>query len=157
MLQIHRYAYYLCFKCKKPYHGGERVCEAAGGGAAGEGGRKFRPEDLTCPSCLPQSAAQSCAKHGKEYLEYKCRFCCSVAVFFCFGTTHFCNSCHDRPGMMQRMEESKTLPSCPAGPQGKQLPGKPVHDCPLKIEHPPTGEEFALGCGICRNAQQIGF
>ena len=25
--------------------------------------------------------------------------------------------------------------------------------CPLKIAHPPTGEEFALGCGICRNAQ----
>jgi hypothetical protein len=36
-----------------------------------------------------------CPKHGTDYLEYKCRYCCSVAVFFCFGTTHFCNACHD--------------------------------------------------------------
>jgi E3 ubiquitin-protein ligase MYCBP2 len=25
-------------------------------------------------------------------------------------------------------------------------------ECPLHIKHPPTGEEFALGCGVCRNA-----
>ena len=25
-------------------------------------------------------------------------------------------------------------------------------ECPLHVKHPPTGEEFALGCGICRNA-----
>ena len=24
----------------------------------------------------------------------RCRYCCSVATFFCFGTTHFCNGCH---------------------------------------------------------------
>jgi E3 ubiquitin-protein ligase MYCBP2 len=23
--------------------------------------------------------------------------------------------------------------------------------CKLKIKHPPNGEEFALGCSICRN------
>jgi E3 ubiquitin-protein ligase MYCBP2 len=47
-------------------------------------------------------------------LEYKCRYCCSVAVFFCFGTTHFCNACHDdfqRVTNIPRLE----LPSCPAG------------------------------------------
>ena len=26
-----------------------------------------------------------------SYLLFQCRYCCSVAVFFCFGTTHFCN------------------------------------------------------------------
>jgi E3 ubiquitin-protein ligase MYCBP2 len=41
------------------------------------------------------------------------------------------------------------LPSCPAGPKAKQLDGD---ECPLHVKHPPTGEEFALGCGVCRNA-----
>jgi hypothetical protein len=55
-----------------------------------------------------------CPKHGTDFLEYKCRYCCSVAVFFCFGTTHFCNACHDdfqRVTNIPRLE----LPSCPAG------------------------------------------
>jgi E3 ubiquitin-protein ligase MYCBP2 len=37
-----------------------------------------------------------------------------------------------------------------AGPVFKQLEGS---ECPLHVVHPPTGEEFALGCGVCRNAQ----
>ena len=36
-----------------------------------------------------------------------------------------------------------------AGPKAKQLEGE---ECPLHVKHPPTGEEFALGCGVCRNA-----
>lgn len=35
------------------------------------------------------------------------------------------------------------------GPKAKQLEGE---ECPLHVKHPPTGEEFALGCGVCRNA-----
>lgn len=35
------------------------------------------------------------------------------------------------------------------GPRGRQIEGE---ECPLHLVHPPTGEEFALGCGICRNA-----
>lgn len=35
------------------------------------------------------------------------------------------------------------------GPRGRQLDGD---ECPLHLVHPPTGEEFALGCGMCRNA-----
>lgn len=55
-----------------------------------------------------------CPKHGTDFLEYKCRYCCSVAVFFCFGTTHFCNACHDD---FQRMTSipKEELPHCPAG------------------------------------------
>ena len=41
------------------------------------------------------------------------------------------------------------LPQCPVGPKSQQLD---VDECPLHVNHPPTGEEFALGCGICRNA-----
>ncbi|XP_023247722.1 E3 ubiquitin-protein ligase MYCBP2-like [Copidosoma floridanum] len=79
----------------------------------------------------------------------KCRYCCSVAIFFCFGTTHFCKPCHDDFQRVTHIPKNE-LPSCPAGPRAKQLGGE---ECPLYVKHPPTGEEFALGCGICRNAQ----
>ena len=87
---IDRYAYYVCFKCGKAYYGGEAQCDADAGL-----GDTYNPEELVCGGCSDVSRAQMCPKHGTDYLEYKCRYCCSVAVFFCFGTTHFCNACHD--------------------------------------------------------------
>ncbi|XP_030198582.1 E3 ubiquitin-protein ligase MYCBP2 isoform X5 [Gadus morhua] len=140
---MNRYAYYVCFKCKKAYFGGEARCDAEAGQ-----GDDYDPSELICGACSDVSRAQMCSKHGTDFLEYKCRYCCSVAVFFCFGTTHFCNACHDD---FQRMTSvpKEELPHCPAGPKGKQLEGT---ECPLHVVHPPTGEEFALGCGVCRNA-----
>ena len=86
---IERYAYYVCFKCNKAYFGGEAQCDA------NVESDDYNPEELVCGGCSDVSRAQMCPKHGTDYLEYKCRYCCSVAVFFCFGTTHFCNACHD--------------------------------------------------------------
>lgn len=42
------------------------------------------------------------------------------------------------------------FPQCPVAPRAKPIEG---NECPLHVKHPPTGEEFALGCGVCRNAQ----
>ncbi|CDQ78645.1 unnamed protein product [Oncorhynchus mykiss] len=138
---MNRYAYYVCYKCQKAYFGGEARCDAEAGQ-----GDDYDPSELICGACSDVSRAQMCSKHGTDFLEYKCRYCCSVAVFFCFGTTHFCNACHDD---FQRMTSvpKEELPHCPAGPKGKQLEGT---DCPLHVVHPPTGEEFALGCGVMR-------
>eukprot|EP01029_Cantina_marsupialis_P027411 TRINITY_DN766_c0_g1_i2.p1 TRINITY_DN766_c0_g1~~TRINITY_DN766_c0_g1_i2.p1 ORF type:complete len:3952 (+),score=1641.27 TRINITY_DN766_c0_g1_i2:307-12162(+) len=141
---MNRYAYYQCYTCKHAYFGGERACLAAG-----DGNDNFDPKDLICGGCVPHSAEQDCPKHGRDYLEWKCRFCCSVAVYFCFGTTHFCERCHSDPSRMQQMETAGDLPDCPAGPLGQCLEG----DCPLSVEHPATGTEFALGCALCRNKQ----
>ena len=113
-------------------------------------GRPLSEAVVTCVTCYFVAIVfQDCPKHGVDFLEYKCRYCCSVAVYFCFGTTHFCNPCHDD---FQRLTSlSKTeLPQCPVGPCAKPLEGT---ECPLHVKHPPTGEEFALGCGVCRNAQ----
>jgi len=149
-----RYAYYVCHKCKKAYYGGEARCEieaaAAGAGdsvqpAATE---DYDPSELVCGACSDVARAQMCVRHGADFLEYKCRYCCSVAVFFCFGTTHFCAACHDDFQRVTAMPRSD-LPRCPAGPRATQLSGD---ECPLHVQHPDTGEEFALGCGICRNA-----
>lgn len=136
-----RFAYYLCSKCKSPYYGGEARC--------GEGGDvRFNPDDLVCTNCMPHSADAECPKHGREFITYKCQFCCAEALFFCFGTTHFCDTCHSNPGMVMDMKTRGGLPHCPAGPLGKQLTGA----CTLKTKHPEPGEEFVLGCSICRDA-----
>ncbi|XP_058807986.1 E3 ubiquitin-protein ligase MYCBP2-like [Phymastichus coffea] len=138
-----RYAYYVCYKCQKAYYGGEARCDVQPAGEA------FDPTELVCGGCSDVARAQMCPKHGTDFLEYKCRYCCSVAVFFCFGTTHFCKPCHDDFQRVTNIPKNE-LPTCPAGPKAKQLEGD---ECPLHVKHPPTGEEFALGCGICRNAQ----
>nr|XP_049693135.1 E3 ubiquitin-protein ligase MYCBP2 isoform X3 [Helicoverpa armigera] len=140
---MERYAYYVCHKCGKAYFGGLARCEADWSGW-------WEPAELVCGACSDVAGARTCPKHGADFLEYKCRYCCSVAVFFCFGTSHFCNACHDD---FQRVTgiPKHMLPQCPAGPKGEQLPGS-ADECPLHVQHPPTGEEFALGCGVCRHA-----
>lgn len=52
---------------------------------------------------------------------------------------------------MQGLQERGELPHCPAGPLGKQLPGT-EKDCPLGCKHPKPGEEFCLGCSVCRES-----
>uniref|UniRef100_A0A9J7XY67 E3 ubiquitin-protein ligase MYCBP2 n=1 Tax=Cyprinus carpio carpio TaxID=630221 RepID=A0A9J7XY67_CYPCA len=115
---MNRYAYYVCYKCKKAYFGGEARCDAEAGQ-----GDDYDPRELICGACSDVSRAQMCSKHGTDFLEYKCRYCCSVAVFFCFGTTHFCNACHDD---FQRMTSvpKEELPHCPAGTTLKCLNNK---------------------------------
>jgi E3 ubiquitin-protein ligase MYCBP2 len=150
------YSYYECYKCKKAYFGGKKNCEAmleeskvdnkkkapADAGAAGArppGGGEFKPEELMCPKCSDVGLGQNeCKTHGSEYISFKCRYCCSIAQWFCFGTTHFCDPCHQRAWTFHSMKE-KDLPQC--------QPDK----CPLKIEHPPNGKEFSLGCGLCNH------
>ncbi|VVC32964.1 Zinc finger, RING-type,Zinc finger, RING/FYVE/PHD-type,APC10/DOC domain,Galactose-binding [Cinara cedri] len=139
---MEKYAYYVCYRCSKAYYGGEARCELE------VGGMDYDPAELVCGGCSDVTRAQMCPKHGTDLLEYKCRYCCSVAVFFCFGTTHFCNACHDDFQRVINLIPSE-LPPCPAGPRATVLN---TDECPLHVKHPPTGEEFALGCGVCRNA-----
>jgi len=85
-----------------------------------------------------------CERHGVRHVEWKCRFCCSLAVRFCWGTTHFCEPCHVKQvaGDYVTRKDKSRLPKCP-GKEG----------CNLQIDHPPNGEEFSLGCSLCRNIQ----
>lgn len=138
-----RYCYYPCYKCKKAYFGGTAQCE----GGANDG--QIKIEELICPTCSGPDMVQVCNIHGTDFIEYKCRYCCSIAVFFCFGNTHFCNSCHNNHVMVAGM--GARLPKCPAGPSGQQLQG----ECPLGINHPPNGTEFCIGCGLCANLRSF--
>ena len=52
--------------------------------------------------------------------------------------------------------DKERLPICDgktryAGPCMKQCEGV----CPLGMDHPPTGDEFCLGCGLCRNKRDF--
>ena len=142
---MHKCAYYICFKCQKPYFGGLKDCgdgfkvEEEEKKREEEEKREFKPEELVCPGCSAISigAGQTkCEKHGSEFIDFKCKFCCSLAMWFCWGTTHFCDPCHMKAG-------SNVVKVC-KGPGQCDL-GK------LLENHPPNGSEYALGCNVCRS------
>jgi len=133
---MHVLAFYMCFKCKKPYFGGKKSCA----GAMDEK-FKFDPKNLICGGCSGDNI-EECKTHGKEYIEHKCRFCCSLATFFCGGKAHFCTPCHDKAGQLVEFSGWKTLKEC------KQCKGP--DSCPLGRPHKPNGQECSLGCAACR-------
>jgi hypothetical protein len=72
-----RFAYYPCSKCRQPYFGGRRQCEEVK-----EGDEKFNANELVCGGCSAGPNAQSCVQHGKDYIEFKCKFCCAIATYY---------------------------------------------------------------------------
>ena len=102
-------------------------------------------EDLMCQSCISKefgAGQTNCELHGQAQIDWKCQFCCSIALYHCFGTTYFCYPCHED--------------YC----RGRGLVLKDCHgvDCPLGVAHPPAnlnvcqgGAVYPLGCGICRS------
>jgi E3 ubiquitin-protein ligase MYCBP2 len=88
---IDTYNYFECNRCKKPYFGGRRECDAGVDNAAGA---NARPEDYICQPCLSSASVSSCSEPThQDSLVWKCRYCCSPAVWFCGGTTHYCDPC----------------------------------------------------------------
>jgi hypothetical protein len=136
-----RFAYYPCSKCKAAYFGGRRVC----GEAVDADGNSFESGHLVCGACQSGSDSTTCKVHGKDYIDYKCKFCCDIATFFCWSTTHFCNSCHKKQmeGDYVSKKKPAELPQC----------GGTEKTCPLKVKHPQngTGTSLSLGCGLCRS------
>lgn len=117
--------YFMCYKCNRPYYGGLKSCM--------EADHDDPPrEELVCGGCSCTSAI-TCAKHGNAFMEYKCRYCCNLAVWYCWGTTHFCDVCHSPPRRSARKE-------C----EGEET-------CPIGARHPPNGTEFCIGCALCRS------
>ena len=133
------YAYYECFKCQQPYFGGLRDCEQ-------NSVAEDRPQsEFICFNCSPLINTHCHLKEHAEYHVWKCRFCCSTAIWFCFGTTHFCEPCHLRAYEIMR---NTSFPVC----QGPAL-------CPLRTIHPPNGStpdrEHSLGCALCMEKRMI--
>ena len=133
-------AYYMCFKHKKPFYGGLYDCAEA------LELDDVLPEDLLCEKCVMRKCGggkkKVCKKHGLASILWKCKFCCEPGLYFCGGTTHFCQSCHiiQESGVFLNKKSRKYFPKC-LGIEG---------GCPLDGEHPPKGEEYLIGCQVCR-------
>jgi len=143
---LNRLSYYLCYECKKPYFAGLRECGDGPNANNNENNpnREYDPKDLICGAHVNNygvAGITDCKTHGKEFIEYKCKFCCNIASWFCWGNTHFCEDCHARQckGDYVSKYTRDKLPKCN------------VSKCPVKVKHPENGEEFALGCSVCRN------
>jgi len=133
---INTYAIYPCFKCQKPFIGGKVSCEREADLNDANNGEAFKPEDYVCQTC---SGVTACRFHGVDHMIFKCKFCCKPSVWFCFGSTHFCDDCHGKQVKNRQYAVTKTLWSKCLGP------GR----CELVGVHPQPGEEFALHCMMC--------
>eukprot|EP00501_MAST-03F_sp_TOSAG23-6_P000492 GSMAST32.ASY1.ANO1.506.1 assembled CDS len=165
---LHEFVFYQCYKCKRPYFGGNYRCGAAD---EDEEDEDDVAKDLLCPSCAVDNV-EECPKHGKDWIAHKCRFCCSVASFCCWGNTHFCVNCH-KPGVWKTLAKYKTGKNVKKLSSGLNTntsyakdnddeeyvacPGIQHNDpllCPLRCRHPPNGIEFGLGCTLCNDERQ---
>lgn len=165
---LKQYLFYMCFECNLPYFAGGYECQ--------EADAPFDPSELVCPGCQP-SSVEDCPKHGKDWLAFKCRFCCSIAAFHCWANTHFCDKCHKK-GVWQQLVVFRTGKNKKKLYEYQQCPGlKTAVDeiaadlslntdqkeekcrkllavkslCPLGAAHPPNGLEFGLGCSMCED------
>ena len=173
----HTYAFFMCYECKKPYFGGAKECKAQD-----DDSNNVDPKDLICNECQHIDSVDECKKHGPEYLAYKCRYCCTMGVFHCWGKVHFCRSCH-QPGVWDKLSTYSTgknkkniidYPQCESvKAELKKLMKNPLWSkwneakrdeemkkiranpdtCPLGARHPPNGFEFGLGCTLCADAK----
>ena len=65
-----------------------------------------------CPECVDIHLGidiniNKCKTHGKDFIEWKCKFCCSVAQWFCWGNTHFCDPCHRKAYTVAKLPINK--------------------------------------------------
>mmetsp|Transcript_13634 Transcript_13634/g.17441 ORF Transcript_13634/g.17441 Transcript_13634/m.17441 type:complete len:208 (-) Transcript_13634:272-895(-) len=122
------FVFYICYKCNEPFFGGLKSCEASDS-------REINASEVICLNCCA-AGQQACNKHGVDFMEFKCRFCCTnIATYCCSGSTRFCTDCH-KSGFSA---------------QAKTCPGD--HTCIFYGNHPSDGingtHEFALGCAMC--------
>jgi len=142
---LKKLSYYMCYVCKKPYYAGLRDCRG-GPDDDNNPNSEYESKDLICgahANIAGVAGITDCPKHGKDFIEYKCKFCCNISSWFCWGTTHFCEDCHNKQckGDYVSKYTKDKLPKCHG-----------IDKCPIKTKHPDNGEEFALGCSVCRNA-----
>jgi len=126
------YAFYECSKCKKPFIGGQVNCEM-------EANVDPDPNNRETYACIDCSGGKKCQFHGTDAIIHKCKFCCQPATWFCWGTTHFCNSCHDKQIRVSTFSK--------AGPFGVCDKSK----CMFKGAHPPNPCDANLGCSLCQH------
>ena len=111
--------FFNCYTCKKPYYAGRHDCaqdeeENKEEGAEGKVAHDPDGKDLLCAPCSVTNIP-TCATHGTDFIQFKCRFCCKLSVWHCWGKVHFCDTCHNLNNL---------LTSYPNGVSKLAMPGK---------------------------------
>ena len=138
---LERISYYRCYECKEPYFAGIKECGKEPKIYDHFFKEKYSSNNYVCNKHIKISnikGINNCSKHGKDYLEYKCKFCCNKANLCHNGNTHFCDNCFEKKGKTEMKYYENELSGC-----NKSI-------CESGGNHPPNGEEFALGCLICK-------
>ena len=99
-------------------------------------------ENFLCTECAEQALGygkEYCEIHGNEFIDWKCKNCCSIALFVHGNGSNFhCQPCFN--DMMEKRGDSPKTDCC-GGP-----------DCPLGVScHPKAPKKYALGCSLCRS------
>jgi len=102
---MQKMTFYMCYKCNNSYFGGLKECNNNIEQPAELPNGNIDRSSLVCVECRLASikkngAKAKCAKHGTKFVTFKCRFCCSLATYFCGGTTHYCTACHNDAGRL---------------------------------------------------------
>jgi len=138
---MHNCTIYECFKCQDVYFGGMQDCMQAM-----QSEDNLKKEDLLCKPCQTKAlgfGSKMCKKHGNEFIDWKCMFCCSIALFYCEGGRgHYCTPCHNDAMAGKKGAKSKCVGGdrCPLG-----MPKHPVASCDPKLS------AYPLGCSLCRS------
>ena len=138
---MHNCTFYECFKCKIPYFGGMEDCMQAM-----KSENSLKKEDLLCRKCMTEELGYGkamCNLHGNEFIDWKCMYCCSIALFICCGgRENFCTPCHNNAmaGKKEIKSQCTGGKDCPLG-----LPGHPKADANA------NNSRFPLGCSLCRS------
>lgn len=152
-----KFAVYLCSHCSEPYFGGTIACADT---AEGE----VPPEERLCVACAPARLQQAHCRYPLEHRGHhiwKCRYCCNVATYVCYGTVHFCQACHDRAAASHESPSCRTAISCKGGdtcpfpkPQGifhhrngKTADCEQVYSCACCQSNPTTDHAFVEPSG----------
>ena len=127
-------------------------------------------------SCQNVDSVEECPKHGRQYIAFKCKYCCKLSVFHCWGKVHFCVNCHKSDvwdklttyatgvnkknfeDYEQCTEIRKQMDEYLKDPKWRNPANREELDkifaefhsnpatCPLNIRHRTNGIEFGLGC-----------
>ena len=131
---------YYCNSCQRVYNGGRNDYEAALR-------ENMSPDKLLCLLCREQKLGygqEFCELHGNEFTDFKCQYCCSIALYVCDnGNAFYCQPCFNDNMVKQLVVKT----DCQGG-----------INCGLGISRHPIGpNKFALGCSLCRSEKLGGM
>jgi len=165
------YEFAPCKQCRLPFF--VRAHDCGADAEAERGGRAAADPplpmaDALCGTCREaRGGVVTCKIHGKDSIMWKCRYCCKMATYECFGYFHACDDCHPYEALQHLMDFSTQVKADAGARRGGVDPTafpevypnkKDICDykqclgpttCPLGAAHARTGFEHCFGCTQC--------